>query len=255
MPVCPKCGFNGQNTKECERCGIIFDRMHTEMEVKPFKQRVEELEQWQAQQGAPRPTPTAAGGGGRPGHSDEGAPTEHQVKRVSPAGLQGGLRLPQPVTVPAPIPIPEAPPELPRLRRWPWVLAAIAALPAGYMLGRDAAQREPPPADLSWLQTQHEAIATEARDRLSVVSDVAAARADAAALARRVRELREALDRTETYAPDLREANLELTGFLDGAVLHALDRAPSGVALVRVDQAHLRAAAAALERARAPATP
>ena len=27
MPVCPKCGFNGQNTETCERCGGPIHRL------------------------------------------------------------------------------------------------------------------------------------------------------------------------------------------------------------------------------------
>jgi hypothetical protein len=35
MYVCPKCGFSGHDPDTCERCGIIFARMHTIMESRP----------------------------------------------------------------------------------------------------------------------------------------------------------------------------------------------------------------------------
>jgi hypothetical protein len=35
MTVCPKCGFNGQDPDACERCGIIYSRMHTVTEMPP----------------------------------------------------------------------------------------------------------------------------------------------------------------------------------------------------------------------------
>ena len=35
MPVCPKCGFSGQNNDQCERCGIIYSRMHTMLDARP----------------------------------------------------------------------------------------------------------------------------------------------------------------------------------------------------------------------------
>lgn len=36
MPVCPKCNFDGRNEDQCERCGIIFDKMHTVLDIRPI---------------------------------------------------------------------------------------------------------------------------------------------------------------------------------------------------------------------------
>jgi len=35
MTTCPKCGFEGQDEEACERCGIIYARMHKIMETSP----------------------------------------------------------------------------------------------------------------------------------------------------------------------------------------------------------------------------
>lgn len=35
MPVCPKCEFHGQDEESCERCGVIYSRMHTIFDARP----------------------------------------------------------------------------------------------------------------------------------------------------------------------------------------------------------------------------
>lgn len=36
MTTCPKCGFQGPDPDQCARCGIIYDRMRTILEVEPL---------------------------------------------------------------------------------------------------------------------------------------------------------------------------------------------------------------------------
>lgn len=36
MALCPKCNFESGNEEQCERCGIIFDKMHTIFELQPL---------------------------------------------------------------------------------------------------------------------------------------------------------------------------------------------------------------------------
>jgi hypothetical protein len=36
MQTCPKCGFQGRSAEQCEKCGVIFDRMHTVIDLRPL---------------------------------------------------------------------------------------------------------------------------------------------------------------------------------------------------------------------------
>jgi len=58
---CPKCGFKGENPDQCDRCGIIFDRMHTVLDTRPLgAQMAAAREAYIAQRQAARTAPPSA---------------------------------------------------------------------------------------------------------------------------------------------------------------------------------------------------
>lgn len=278
---CPKCQFEGRNIEQCERCGIIFERMHTIMDMRPLGALAGLVP---PRTPAPGPPPPSA---------DQGSPTVNVRPYVGGAVAPASIFTPDAIAQAFPRPGQQrgvgaraidrdaTAREIPLVSRCPpgaastptWFRFAVAVLVIGagilvFQRGRDtdaagassalaqARLAEASVADAVYFDLAVENLLAEIRTEFRRITDAGHATEAHGRLTGRVVHLQSLLaaallekDQQEAYAAAL----AALSDFLATTVPPAIAKARAqGPRTDPVATAHLTRAAIALERARRP---
>lgn len=242
MTTCPKCAWVGADDEQCAKCGIIFERMHTVMEMEPagsLAQAARQAREVARTLGVQRDDPASA-------------PTvEVSTVDVSRSEPTPGPRVPPTVEI-----IERSPPT-----RRPWLLAglllAMVLLLLDQLQDRKAEERlrreaaaaaAVPPMDAAYLDLALESMLAQARAELRRIDDPATAQVRLQRLLARVNDLDKRLGRAsipEANRADYGASLAALRGFLESDVSDAI--AAATVAGARAEPVSIQA----LERAEA----